>query len=64
MARPTLEDLCLKPLTTVIGSSAFPGWYAYFQDQVNTILRSSGRGPREALLDAVRIVVRTWKMPD
>ena len=60
MARPTLEDLCLKPLTpTVIGSSAFPGWYAYFQDQVNAHPAQFGPADREeALLDAVRIAVQ------
>lgn len=59
MSKPTLKSLGLKPLCpTVIGSSAFPGWYAYFQDQAAAYPQKFGQADlREARLDATRLSV-------
>ena len=59
MNRPTLTQLNLKPLCpTVIGSSAFPGWYAYFQDQVKAYPEHFGPVDlQEALEDARRLAL-------
>lgn len=60
MSRPTLQDLGLKPLCpTVIGSSAFPGWYQYFQEQVSAWPEDFGLADlQEALEDATLIAVQ------
>ncbi|MGL4550786.1 MAG: methionine synthase, partial [Gemmataceae bacterium] len=49
----------LLPLTpTVIGSWAFPGWYAHFCDQAAAHPERFGPDDRdEALRDAVRVAV-------
>jgi 5-methyltetrahydropteroyltriglutamate--homocysteine methyltransferase len=59
MSKPTLKGLDLKPLCpTVIGSSPFPGWYAYFQDQVAKDPQKFGEVDlAEARLDATRLAV-------
>jgi 5-methyltetrahydropteroyltriglutamate--homocysteine methyltransferase len=59
MAKPTLADLGLKPLCpTVIGSSAFPGWYAYFQEQAAADPQQFGAEDlAEARLDATRLAL-------
>jgi 5-methyltetrahydropteroyltriglutamate--homocysteine methyltransferase len=59
MAKPTLADLGLKPLCpTVIGSSAFPGWYAYFQEQAGADPQQFGAEDlAEARLDATRLAL-------
>jgi 5-methyltetrahydropteroyltriglutamate--homocysteine methyltransferase len=59
MSHPTLQDLGLAPLCpTVIGSAAFPGWYAYFQSEVEQHPERFGPDDlREAWADAVRIAV-------
>ncbi len=59
MPLTSLVDLGLKPLCpTVIGSSAFPGWFAYFQDEVKSHPERFGPEDRaEALQDAVRIAL-------
>lgn len=59
MNRPTLTQLNLKPLCpTVIGSSALPGWYAYFQDQVKAYPEQFGPVDlHEALEDARRLAL-------
>jgi 5-methyltetrahydropteroyltriglutamate--homocysteine methyltransferase len=59
MARPSLADLNIKPMCpTVIGSSSFPGWYAYFQDQVKAHPDQFGiEDLDEAWSDAVRIAL-------
>jgi 5-methyltetrahydropteroyltriglutamate--homocysteine methyltransferase len=59
MAKPTLETLGLKPLCpTVIGSSAFPGWYAYFQEQAVANPQLFGAEDlAEAQLDATRLAL-------
>src|SRR5262245_16836672 len=56
-ARSRMNDLSLLP-ATVIGSWSFPGWYAYFCEQVR--LRPEAFGPDdrdEAVRDAVRLAV-------
>ncbi|MCL4560893.1 MAG: cobalamin-independent methionine synthase II family protein [Chloroflexi bacterium] len=59
MSHPTLKELGLEPLCpTVIGSAAFPGWYAYFQSEVEQHPERFGPDDlREAWADAVRIAV-------
>jgi len=59
MTRLTLTDLGLRPLCpTVIGSSAFPGWYAYFQAEAKEHPERFGPADlEEALTDAVRIAL-------
>ncbi|MGE5221949.1 MAG: methionine synthase [Omnitrophica WOR_2 bacterium] len=59
MAHLSLPDLGIKPLCpTVIGSAAFPGWYAYFQSEVERHPERFGPDDlREAWSDAVRIAL-------
>jgi len=59
MSRLTVSDLGLRPLCpTVIGSSSFPGWYAYFQEQVDAHPDCFGPADlEEALTDAVRLAL-------
>jgi 5-methyltetrahydropteroyltriglutamate--homocysteine methyltransferase len=59
MAKPTLEQLGLKPLCpTVIGSSAFPGWYAHFQEQAAADPSRFGvEDLAEARTDATRLAL-------
>lgn len=59
MSHPTLTDLNLKPLCpTGIGSAAFPGWYAYFQDQAAAHPEQFGPADLlEAQEDAVRVAL-------
>jgi 5-methyltetrahydropteroyltriglutamate--homocysteine methyltransferase len=59
MTKPTLAELGFKPLCpTVIGSSAFPGWYAYFQDQAAASPSHFGAEDlAEARLDATRLAL-------
>ena len=60
MKKESLEALGLQPLCpTVIGSSAFPGWYQYFQKQVAEYPERFGPADlEEALLDATILAVR------
>ncbi len=59
MPRPTLAEIGLQPLCpTVVGSSAFPGWYAYLQAETKEHPERFGPADlAEALHDAVRLAV-------
>ncbi len=59
MTRPNLKDLGIEPLCpTVLGSSAFPGWYIHFQEQVAQYPEKFGQADlNEALLDATCVAV-------
>lgn len=59
MSIEILKELGLKPLcTTVIGSSAFPGWYTHFLEQTSLHPEIFGKGDlMEALEDATRLAV-------
>ena len=59
MSHPALLELNLRPICpTVIGSAAFPGWYAYFQDQTKANPERFGPADlQEAWEDAVRLAL-------
>jgi 5-methyltetrahydropteroyltriglutamate--homocysteine methyltransferase len=59
MPRPTLAEIGLLPLCpTVVGSSAFPGWYAYLQAEIGEHPERFGPADvAEALHDATRLAV-------
>ena len=64
MTRPSLKELGLKPLCpTVIGSSAFPGWYSDFQDRVAAHPEGYGAADKPQMQGIVRAILNLAEIP-